>query len=435
MATIDQERKERRVEDHPTVQARQEIPADLVASATARGWPEELLRRAVDLRVPQVDLRFWLADPELDVARVGWLLDTFGKTFDGPLRVREATWRDAEAITDMYANAPEGVGDWRLDVERGPNPFAAFRLQEHPNMQIVECRGVVLGAVAHATRNSIVAGQRLSVHFISAWRVREDFRGYRLANVLQMSAGPSSAWFGIISYWYERFGNTSQGWLDRIKERDDVELTASVHVIRADASKPSLRLARGDGLVVRPVRPDDLPRCVELVNGTHQGLDLFRPYTVEFLESHLDDPAWGPKPSFWSPVFGWADYFVVEDASGTVVGCGGLWNRGRDIREVWRNGTTGEQRTVEATALLDWGYEPGRADAFGVLLESFLERTARLGRTHLLAPFQHTPELAELIAPLSPELELRRVRTTTFEDEAVHVDAAITRPYTDLAYW
>ena len=61
------------------------------------------------------------------------------------------------------------------------------------------------------------------------------------------------------------------------------------------------------------MRPDDLPRCVELINRTHAGLDLFRPYTVEFLESHLDDPAWGPKPSFWSPVFGWDDYAVVED--------------------------------------------------------------------------------------------------------------------------
>ena len=104
----------------------------------------------------------WLDDPQFDATRVSWLLDVLAKTFDGPLRVREATWRDAEAVTDLYANAPEGVGEWRLDVLRGPNPFAAFRLQEHPNLQLVECRGVVLGAAAHATRNSLVGGQRLT---------------------------------------------------------------------------------------------------------------------------------------------------------------------------------------------------------------------------------------------------------------------------------
>jgi hypothetical protein len=187
--------------------------------------------------------------------------------------------------------------------------------------------------------------------------------------------------------------------------------------------------------VVRAVRPDDLPRCVELINRTHAGLDLFRPYTAEFLESHLEDPSWGPKPSFWSPVFGWSDYAVVEDATGTVVACAGLWDRGRDIREVWSNEQTGEQRRIEATALLDWGYAPGRADAMGALLQSFIERTALLGRTHLLAPLEHTPDLAELVAPLGAELEVRRVRSMTFQDDQVQVDAELTRPYTDLAYW
>ncbi len=433
MATIDQERKERLVHDHPLLQTWREVPGDLVALAGERGWSDDVLRRVAELRVPHADLRVWLADPQLDAPRVGWLLDVLAKTFDGPLRVREATWRDGEAVAELYANAPEGVGDWRLDVLRGPNPYAAFRLQEHPNLQVVECRGMVLGAAAHATRNSIVDGQRLSVHFISAWRVREGFRGYGLANVLQMSAGPSSAWFGILTYWYERIGNTSQGWLDKVKERGEDELTASVHVIAADA--PTAGLALAEGAVIRPVRPDDLPRCVELINRTHAGLDLFRPYTTDFLESHLDDPAWGPKPSFWSPVFGWADYAVVEDAAGALVACGGLWDRGRDIREVWSNEQTGQQRSIEATALLDWGYAPGRADAMGALLRSFLERTALLGRTHLLAPFEHAPEIAALVAPLDAELEVRRVRTMTFQDAQIQIDAQLTRPYTDLAYW
>jgi hypothetical protein len=434
VTTIDNQQRERLVHEHPLLQAPIEVPTDLAARAGEQGWPDELLRRAIDMRVPRADLELWIDSPHFDATRVGWLLDVLAKTFDGPLRVREATWRDAEAVTELYANAPEGVGDWRLDVHRGPNPYAAFRLQEHPNLQLVECRGMVLGAAAHASRNSVVGGQRLAVHFISAWRVREGFRGYGLANVLQMAAGPASAWFGVLTYWYERIGNTSQGWLDKVKERDEDELTASVHVIAADAPATALGLG-GDALTVRAVRPDDLPRCVELINRTHAGLDLFRPYTVEFLESHLDDPTWGPKPVFWSPVFQWSDHAVVEDADGRIVACGGLWDRGRDIRERWRHGETGEERTSEATSLLDWGYEAGRADAMGVLLRSFLERTATLGRTHLLAPLEHTPDVAALVAPLGPDLEVRRVRSMAYEDEEVHVDVELTRPYTDLAYW
>ena len=432
MAPIEHEQRQQLVQDHPLLQTPPEVPADLAALAEAQGWPEALLQRAAHLRVPRADVRLWLDDPQFDATRVGWLLDVLGKTFDGPLRVREATWRDAEAVTDLYANAPEGVGEWRLDVLRGPNPFAPFRLQEHPNLQLVECRGVVLGAAAHATRNSLVDGQRLTVHFISAWRVRDGFRGYGLANVLQTCAGPATAWFGILTYWYERIGNTSQGWLDKVKERDGDELTVSVHVI--PAAVPVDADGAGDG-IVRTVRADDLPRCVELINRTHEGLDLFRPYTVEFLESHLDDPAWGPKPAFWSPVFGWEDYAVVEDGAGAVVACGGLWDRGpRHPRGVAPR-ADGEQRTIEATALLDWGYEPGRADAMAVLVRSFLGRTADLGRSHLLAPFEHTPDVAALVAPLGPELEVRRIRTMTFQDERVQVVAELTRPYTDLAYW
>ena len=433
MTTIDHERKERLVHEHPLLQEPTEVPGDLAARADEQGWPEALLQRAAEMRVPRADLHMWLENPQFDATRVGWLLDVLAKTFDGPLRVREATWRDGEAVVDLYANAPEGVGDWRLDVVRGPNPYAAFRLQEHTNLQLVECRGLVLGAAAHATRNSIVAGQRLSVHFISAWRVREGFRGYGLANVLQMSAGPSSAWFGVLTYWYERIGNTSQGWLDKVKERDADELTVSVQLLPASA--PTTGLGPNAGCTVRPVRPDDLARCVELINRTHAGLDLFRPYTVEFLETHLDDPTWGPKPAFWSPVFTWDDYAVIEDDAGDIVACGGLWDRGRDIREMWTNDQTGEQRTIEATALLDWGYEAGRTDAMGTLLASFLERSALLGRTHLLAPLEHTPDLAALVAPLGPELEVRRIRTMAFQDEAVQIDAELSKPYTDLAYW
>jgi hypothetical protein len=190
------------------------------------------------------------------------------------------------------------------------------------------------------------------------------------------------------------------------------------------------------GLRIRPVEPKDLARCVELVNLTHAGLDLFRPYTVDFLETHLDDPFWGTKPPFWAPVFGWSDYAVVEDAlDGRVVACGGLWDKGRDVREVWTHRESRDRNVVEATALLDWGHEPGREDAMDALVRSFLSRTAELGRTHLLAPLEHTPALRARLEGLPHRTETRALKCMGFHEGDVHVEPRISRPYTDLAYW
>ena len=89
---------------------------------------------------------------------------------------------------------------------------------------------------------------------------------------------------------------------------------------------------------------------------------MFRPYSTEYLEQRLDDPFWGEKPDFWVPVYGWPDYHVVEE-DGRVVACGGLWDKGKNVREVWRHKETGEVRSFDSTALLDFGYAEGREDA------------------------------------------------------------------------
>lgn len=132
------------LEGHPVFRAPIEVPSDLEARASERGWPEGLLRRALELRVPRSDIEFWLGNRHSSPDEVARQLETLARVFDGALRTREATWRDGEALADLYASAPETVGEWRLVVERGPNPYAQFRLQEHPNLQVVECRGILL---------------------------------------------------------------------------------------------------------------------------------------------------------------------------------------------------------------------------------------------------------------------------------------------------
>ena len=426
------------VEDHPLLTAPVEVPSELIERARAREWDDGLLERALTLRVPRADIEFWLNAPHISGKEVAYNLDTLARVFCGPLRAREATWRDGEALADLYANAPEDVGDWQLVVERGPNPYAQFRLQEHANIQVVECKGVLLAATAHSGRNTIIAGERTTAHLMSAWRVRREFRGMGLSRVLQMTAGPASAWFGMITYWYERSDNASQGWLDKMRDMAESRgsavdaLTSTVHMFEPTGDVA----ATPDGLRLRLVEPGDLTRCVELINATHAGLDLFRPYTTEFLEMHLDDPFWGAKPPFWAKVFGWDDSWVVEDVGGGgIVACGGLWDKGRDVREVWTHKETGDRRVLEPAALLDWGHAPGREDAMAALVHHFLGQTAALGRTHLLAPLEHTPAVLARLEGLPHRTETRAMKCMGFHSPELTVEAHITRPYTDLAYW
>ena len=103
-----------------------------------------------------------------------------------------------------------------------------------------------------------------------------------------------------------------------------------------------------------------MERCVELINRTHAGRDLFRPYTAEFLADRLDEGFWGARPPGWVPVYRWEDMRVIE-RGGEIVACAGLWDRGRDLRERWRHRETGDERTISTAALLDIDPEVIRA--------------------------------------------------------------------------
>jgi len=113
----------------------------------------------------------------------------------------------------------------------------------------------------------------------------------------------------------------------------------------------------------------------------------------------------GDKPAWWNSVYTWSDSYVLED-EGRIVACGGLWDRGKNVRERWRNARTGDERSLEATALLDFGFAPGREDAMAALVRYFVGETAVLGRDHLLAPLDQLPELSARLRDLKRQWRL-----------------------------
>src|SRR5207249_3153638 len=120
------------------------------------------------------------------------------------------------------------------------------------------------------------------------------------------------------------------------------------------------RTANGGGQSIRRAREGDLESCIALINRTHAGRDLFRPYSLEFFSDRLS-LGYTSMADMWSPPYTVDDVYLAE-RSGSIVACAGLWDRGRDLRERWRHRESGDEKVVTSTALLDIGFARGRED-------------------------------------------------------------------------
>ncbi len=192
--------------------------------------------------------------------------------------------------------------------------------------------------------------------------------------------------------------------------------------------------ASADASGIRKAGRSDVADCIALINRTHEGLDLFRPYSEEFFETRLDDCFWGPKPHFWTDVYTWDDFFVLED-NGRIVACAGLWDRGRDIREVWHSSRNGERQVIDPAALMDIGCAEGHEDDLARLIEFLLVRAGEAGRTQVMAAIEHAPALVELLKDRTAGVESRALGWRMSELSGDLKDLVPERPYTDLAYW
>ena len=408
-----------------------ETPEELRAAVRARGVPDALLERALAVGVPLQNLWGWLQWRRMDTADLTALIQWHERFTTGDLRAREVTEGDAAAFSELWENSPEEIGDLEITVLRSPDPFAQFRLQRGVQMNVIADGNVLVASCGWARRDVLIAGRRVSVRYGQALRVHQGYRRQGLGDAVRLFAGamntslPSTGQYDIMRSgnfavvgWWNKHG---PGFFEGTPQREGEVPGIPIAVAQVPAAAPASASPR-----VRPARPEDLPACVELVNRSHAGLDLFRPYTVEFLEDRLDEGYWGER-ALWRPsVYGWPDFFVLESA-GRVRACGGLWDRGRDLRERIRRKKTGEERVFASTALLDWGFAEGAEAAMLELVADLTARTRALGRDFLLVPVDHAPELAKGLEPLEPATETRYLRWSA--------QPPITRPYTDLRYW
>jgi len=419
------------------------VPEDLRQAWENKGWPPELLQRAAELRVPRSQMEMALAQGAPPFFKR--VLDGRERLMFGTLRLRAATIADAEALADCHAHSPEDLGEWEVTVERSPRPFAQFRLQEGACISVLEDRGVILATTTYAIRKTVVGGKWVVVNCDQALRIRRECRGQGLSDLVRGLAPPAATVPPPrrVGYFYIRSENLASFSFFQHTNRERLSTTRPpgspepppVAGTPVTVLSYGRRPFDGDGQGIRKARHSDIRHCVPLINRTHRGLDLFRPFSAEYLRDRLDESRPGEKSPAWlaaHSVYGWQDYYVLEE-DGRIVACAGLWDRGRDIREVWRHKTTGEQHTVTSTAVLDFGYAEGREEAMARLVSYLIGETDRLGRDSLTIPLENLPALAKLLEGYGPAPETRGMEGGTF-------DAETRRPfgrsiYTDLRYW
>lgn len=354
-------------------------------------------------------------------------MEVFERLANGPYRGRELTFRDEEAFRELWANGPVNVGEWEVTTERSPNVLAQFRLQRGASISVIEADGELVACTIWAPANCMIAGRRTSVSYAQGLRVRADRRRGGLGDLVRRFPPRALQNPAVGQVMFAMLGNVNlASFLEAVQFRageDRPQKVVAAACLTAKASDLSLP-------GVRPAEFADLARCAELINRTQAGLDLFAPYGAESLEAMLDGGVWGERPPWSRLAYGWADFHVLEDA-GRIVACGGLWDRGRDVREIWRS-TTGEERRVEVATALDLGCEEGRENDLADLLRHFASRTAALGRQSLIADLAHLPDVAQRLHDLDPSWEARTLEWAPLLPGAPKL---LGECHLDLRYW
>lgn len=397
--------------------------------ARANGWPEGLAERALAVRTPSFQLAQWLSRPLDETGRfhIEREVENFERLANGPYRARELTFRDEEAFTDLWANGPEKAGDWLVTIERSPDPTAQFRLQPGASISVIEAGGQLVACTVWSPVNCMIGGRRVSIQYAQGLRVRSDRRREGLGDLVRRYPRRSLQAPTSGQVMYLRIGNANMAsFLEAVKfqsgqERPQMVAGASYLAAKAGVAQPA---------GVRLVAEADLARCAELINGAHAGLDLFRPLGPESIRDLLEGGFWGEAPPWRKRPYGWDDFHVVE-VGGRIVACGGLWDRGRDMREVWR-GPSGEERRVEVAAALDLGCEAGEAQALADLLRWFSALSAERGRQSVIADLGPLPAVLAALGELEPHFEARTLEWSPFTPD---LPRALGTCHLDLRYW
>lgn len=291
------------------------------------------------------------------------------------LTIRDACPEDNDALIVLERESPLLLGPAELTFDRSPDFFASGRLQAEHRIAVGEMDGRIVGVVAAAIHSPQLQGQRRRLAYIHHGRIHPSAQ----------RRGVGAALAGWLVDWAREQGAEGPYWLIAPENQRSMAFGSRIggrwprDVVFREYDLSNLgdaSPAEGNaGATARPRRlpPERLPEVPALVNLTHRREDLFEPLTAESLAARLSrDP---------DQYDGRRLYGIVEDWK--LVAVAGLWDSGASSEAIRRDGVTGAVRRTRSVAVLDWGYAPGRRDAFAVLLRSLAAEARALGRNAL----------------------------------------------------
>jgi ribosomal protein S18 acetylase RimI-like enzyme len=278
------------------------------------------------------------------------------------LTVREATADDNDSLIALELQSPVRIGDVDEFFDRSSDAFACHRVQGEHRVVLGELAGRVVGVMAGVIHEPVIQARPHRLVYIHRARVDPAFhhRGvaWALANDLFAWAGERGAEgpYYLIAPENER----SIAFGGRAGRRWPVDVT----LLDFDVSEAQGRPER--------IPEEQLGEAVRLVNTTHAGEDFFEPLTLESLAKRLSRDGQYSIDNLYG-MFG----------GGMLVALGGLWDKGATTERIQVERATGVTARSRGAAVVDWGWAPGRREAFIELLRGIAAEAHARGRSAL----------------------------------------------------
>ncbi len=226
--------------------------------------------------------------------------------------IRKAVQTDNDNLVDLLARCPQGT-NLVVRLDRAPDFFARSQPYDMFQTFVAEEDGRVVGAVESAIKHIMMDGRMRKVAYHYSLAVDPAYRGKGLAQRLEETCTQyaQSQNADACYVWILEDNIPSLKITRRAGYADDVIF--NVHALLPYQKR---RIQKG----VRPMKMDDLPQIVDLLNRTYSGYDFYGPHTPDTLLSFLHN----------LPGFDQSDYMVYEDG-GRIVSCLGCWDYSKAI--------------------------------------------------------------------------------------------------------
>lgn len=294
-------------------------------------------------------------------------------------KVRLMETKDIQDVEDMNQVARIQVGDGSCTIDRKGTTRAYLKLLEDNLVAVVDDKSgqmVSVGAAAFTTIR--IGGNDFLFQYTNHFRTHKDHRHYAMMRTIMSKVCVPK---------YEKVEGTlfvMHGGNDRmLNTAPSLWKTGAFRAVfdcAAIASEPADTSAK----------PDEISDILAILNGTHQELELYCPYSAEALRGRLER---------CPDAYGWNNLKRTDKA---VLG---TWFSGEERHYEM----PGKSWTETRGLILDYGATPDGHDDLEALIRSAAAEALNQDITHLTLFLSERSPIFNMIKELADHLELYRV--------------------------